>query len=134
MPARALQGAFPRTARPQLRFCSMTFAEFWPIYRQYEYERTALEDGRVAVVKEYTEKDANLSDVEAKSMAERMFEYESRLAALKKKYFKKFNRVLPAATVTKFFQVDRRIDLLADMNLESSLPPLARVQYSKGPK
>jgi hypothetical protein len=63
-----------------------------------------------------------------------MFEYDSRLAALKKKYFKKFNRVLPAATVTKVFQVDRRIDLLADMNLESSLPPLARVQYTRGPK
>jgi hypothetical protein len=30
--------------------------------------------------------------------------------------------------------VDRRIDLLADMNMESSLPPLARVQYSKGTK
>jgi hypothetical protein len=117
-----------------MNFNDKDAAAFWPIYRQYEYERTALEDGRVAVIKEYTEKGANLSDADAKSMAERMFEYDSRLAAIKKKYFKKFNRVLPAATVTKFFQVDRRIDLLADMNMESSLPPLARVQYSKGTK
>jgi hypothetical protein len=115
-----------------MNFNDKDAATFWPIYRQYEYERTELEDGRVAVIKEYTEKDANLSDAEAKSMAERMFEYDSRLAALKKKYFKKFNRVLPTLAVAKFFQVDRRIDLLADMNMESSLPPLARVQYPKG--
>jgi hypothetical protein len=117
-----------------MNFNDKDAATFWPIYRQYEYERTALEDARIALIKEYTEKDANLSDAEAKSMAERMFEYDSRLAALKKKYFKKFNRVLPALAVTKFFQVDRRIDLLVDMNVESSLPPLARVQYSEGPK
>jgi hypothetical protein len=117
-----------------MNFNDKDAATFWPIYRQYEYERTALDDSRIAVIKEYTEKNASLSDAEAKSMAERMFEYDSRLAALKKKYFKKFNRVLPALTVTKFFQVDRRIDLLADMNMESSLPPLSRVQYAAKPK
>ena len=104
-------------------------AVFWPIYRQYDYERTSLEDRRVAVIREYTDKYPKVTDAEAKSMAERMFEYDSRLAELKKKYFKKFNKVLPALTVTKFFQLDRRIDLLADMNVESSLPPLTQAQY-----
>jgi hypothetical protein len=57
-----------------------------------------------------------------------MFEYDARLAEIKKKYFKKFNKVLPALTVTKFFQLDRRIDLMADLNLESSLPPLTQAR------
>lgn len=101
---------------------------FWPVYRQYEYQRSALEDSRVAVIKEYSDKYPNLTDAEAKDMAERMFDYESRLAALKKTYFKKFNKMLPALIVTKFFQLDRRIDLMADMNLESALPPLTQAQ------
>ena len=101
---------------------------FWPIYRQYEYERSTLEDSRVAVIKEYADKYPNLTDAEAKGMAERMLEYESHLTALKKIFFKKFNKVLPALTVTKFFQLDRRIDLLADMNLESGLPPLTQAR------
>jgi len=46
-----------------------------------------LEDVCFAVFKEYTEKYANLSDEVAKSMAERMFEYDSRLATFKKKVF-----------------------------------------------
>ena len=107
-----------------MNFSDKDAAAFWPIYRQYEYERAALDDGRVAVIKEYTEKNANLTDAEAQSMAQRMFAYDSRLVMLKKKYFKKFSKSLPAFMVTKFFQVDRRVDLLQDMNIESTLPPL----------
>jgi hypothetical protein len=111
-------------------FSEKDAAAFWPIYRQYEYERSTLEDRRVAVIKEYIEKNASLTDAEAKAMAERMFEYDSLVTELKKRYFKKFNEVLPAFTVTKFFQLDRRIDLLMDMKVESSLPPLTRPQLA----
>jgi hypothetical protein len=113
-----------------MNFSDKDGAAFWPIYRQYEHERSVLDDGRVAVIKEYTQKYPNLSDSEAKAMAERMFDYDSRLAALKKKYFKRFNKVLPALTVTKFFQLERRIDLLIDMQVETSLPPLTQAKYA----
>jgi len=113
-----------------MNFSDKDGAGFWPIYRQYEHERSVLDDGRVAVIKEYTQKYPNLSDSDAKAMAERMFDYDSRLAALKKKYYKKFNKVLPALTVTKFFQLERRIDLLVDMQVESSLPPLTQAKYA----
>jgi len=113
-----------------MNFSEKDSAAFWPVYRQYERERSTLDDGRVAVIKEYTGKYSTLSDADAKAMAEQMFEYDSRLAALKKTYFKKFNKVLPALTVTKFFQLDHRIDLLVDMQVESSLPPLTQAQYT----
>ncbi len=105
-------------------------AAFWPIYQQYEYERSRLDDRRAAVIKQYTQKYPNLTDAEAKAMAEQMFDCESRQAELKKKYYKKFNKVLPALTVTKFFQLERRIDLLMDMNVEYSLPPLTQARYT----
>ena len=113
-----------------MNFSDKEAAAFWPIYRQYEYERSRLDDGRVAVIKEYSQKYPSLTDAEAKAMAEQMFEYDSRLAALKKKYYKKFDKVLSALTVTKFFQLDRRVDLLMDMNVESSLPPLTQAKYA----
>jgi hypothetical protein len=63
-----------------------------------------------------------------------MFECDSRLAALKRTYFKKFNKVLPALTVTKFFQLEHRIDLLTEMKVESSLPPLTQAQFAEPTK
>ena len=101
---------------------------FWPIYHQYEYERSRVDDRRVAVIKEYTHKYPNLNDAEAKAMAQQMLDCDSRLSALKIKYFRKFNKVLPALTVTKFFQLERRVDLMMDLQVESSLPPLTEAQ------
>ncbi len=105
-------------------------AAFWPVYQHYEYERSRLDDRRAAVIKQYTQKYPNLTDAEAKAMADQMLDCESRQAELKKKYYKKFNKVLPALTVTKFFQLERRIDLLTDMQVEASLPPLTQAQYT----
>ena len=103
-------------------------AAFWPIYRKYEFDRSTLDDRRAAVIKQYALKYPNLTDSDAKDMAERMFECESSIATLKKKYFKEFNKVLPALTVAKFFQMDHRVDLVMDMKVEASLPPLAQPQ------
>src|SRR5579864_6910825 len=105
-------------------------AAFWPIYRQYEYERSRVDDRRANVIKQYSQKYPKLTDAEAKAMADQMFDCESRLAELKKKYYKKFNKVLPALTVTKFFQLEHRVDLMMDMQVESSLPPLTQAQYT----
>ena len=99
-------------------------AAFWPIYRSYEYKRSQVDDRRAAVIKQYAEKYSTLNDADAKSMAEQVFECDSRLADLRKTYFRKFNKVLPALTVTKFFQLDRRIDLVMDLKVEASLPPV----------
>ncbi len=107
-----------------MNFSDTDGAAFWPIYRKYAYERSTLDDRRAAVIKEYAAKYSTLNDADAKEMTERMLECESALVALKKKYFKKLNAVLPALTVTTFFQLEHRIDLVMDTQVESSLPPL----------
>ena len=117
-----------------MEFSDKDAAAFWPIYRKYEFERSTLDDRRVAVIKEYAAKYPNLTDSEAKDMSEKMFDCDARLAELKKRYFKKFNEVLPSLTVTKFFQLDHRIDLLIEMQVESALPPLARAPQVDGPE
>lgn len=117
-----------------MNFSDKDAAAFWPIYRKYEFERSMVDDRRVAVIKEYAEKYSALSDGDAKAMAERMLDCESRLTELKKTYFKKFDKVLPAFTVAKFFQLEHRLDLLVDMKVESSLPPLSRPQQAEQEK
>ncbi len=111
-----------------MNFSDKDAGAFWPIYRKYEYERSLLDDRRVAVIKQYAEKYSALTDADAKAMAEQMFDCESRIVELKKTYFKKFNKSLPSLTVAKFFQLEHRLDLLVDMKVESSLPPLTRPQ------
>lgn len=109
-----------------MKFSEREAAAFWPIYRKYEEERARVDDRRVAVIKQYAAKYPSLTDDDAKAMTQEMFDCDSRLADLKRTYFKKFNAVIPASTLAKFFQLEHRMDLLMDMNVESSLPPLAQ--------
>jgi hypothetical protein len=107
-----------------MEFSDKEGAAFWPVYRRYAYERSTVEDIRAAVIKDYAEKFMVISDADAKAMSDRMFECDTREIELKRKYFKEFNKVLPAMTVAKFFQLEHRIDLLMGIKVESSLPPI----------
>src|SRR5271157_6165225 len=69
-----------------MNFTDKDGAAFWPIYQQYEYERSKLDDRRAAVIKQYTQKYPKLTDAEAKTMAGEMLDCEFRLAELKKQY------------------------------------------------
>ncbi len=108
-----------------MHFNDKESAAFWPIYRRYEAEVTTLNDGRVALIKTYAEKFATLTDAEAKALVEKSFTLESSRIELKKKYFKEFSKALPALTVAKFFQLEYRLDLLANVQIASELPLLA---------
>ena len=101
---------------------------FWPIYKKYSYDLSKLDDQRVQLIKEYAQNYNTLTDAQAKDMADRIFKYQSARIDLKKKYFKEFNKSLPALKVAQFFQLERRIDLMIDMKVESTLPPLTPIQ------
>lgn len=117
-----------------MKFNEKDSSVFWPIYRNYQYERSKLDDKRVAVIKDYAAKYQSMTDADAKGMAQEMFDCDAQLAALKKRYYKKFNTVLPALMVTKFFQLEHRIDLLMDMKVESSLPPIGQPLFVDQPQ
>lgn len=108
-----------------MHFNDKESAAFWPIYRRYEAEVTTLNDGRVAVIKTYAEKFATLTDAEAKTLVEKSLALETARIELKRKYFKEFSKALPPLTVAKFFQLEYRLDLLANVQIASELPLLA---------
>ena len=76
-----------------MNFSDKDATAFWPIYRNYEHERSTLDDRREDVIKGYADKPSTLTDANAKAMAGQMFNCEARLAELKKAYFKKFNNL-----------------------------------------
>jgi len=107
-----------------MQFNDKDAAAFWPVYKRYEAEQGKLNDERIQVIKNYADSWATLTDAEAKVLAQRSLELESRRAELKKKYFGEFNKVLPGLTVAKFVQLEYRLDLLVDVKIASELPAL----------
>jgi hypothetical protein len=97
-------------------------ATFWPLYKQYEAERKAIGDDRVAVIQDLAEHFDSLNDAKAQGLLERSFAIEDKRVALQRKYKDEMLKVLPAKTVARFFQIDSRLNHLIDLGIASQIP------------
>lgn len=96
--------------------------KFWPVYREYEVELSKIWDGRLALIETYGKQWGQMTDAEAKALAERFFELEERQVRLNRGYYSKFHDAVGGVTAAKFFQIEHRIDLLIDLQIMSQLP------------
>jgi len=95
---------------------------FWPIYREYEYEQSKLGDEKIAMIKDYAEGYMEMTDKLAKDLMGRVFDLDKDILDLQKKYFKKMDKELPSTVAVKFFQIDRQILMLMNLQIASELP------------
>jgi len=96
--------------------------KFWPVYEQYSSDLAKIGDERVAVIKEYADSWGKMSDDQALSLTNRALAVEKNVADLRTRYVPIFGNVIPGTKVATFFQIDRRIQGLIDIQLASQLP------------
>jgi len=68
-----------------MSFDATQAAAFWPLYKQYEAERQALGNERLAVIQYLAEHFDSLNDAKAKGLLERSFAIEDKRLALERK-------------------------------------------------
>jgi hypothetical protein len=99
---------------------------FWPVYRDYERDLAAINNDRMAMIKEYAQAFDTLTDAVADRLALRALSLEGRRQTLTATYYDRFKAVLPAKTAARFLQVEHQILLLLDLQIASSLPIAGR--------
>ena len=99
-------------------------SNFWPIYNKYDAEKEKIFDKELTILKEYAENYENMSAELAENLLDRSFKLDEQRMELKKDYFKKFKKVLPTVKAVKFFQVDRRITMLIELQIMANVPVL----------
>ena len=97
-------------------------SKFWTIYDRYTAEQMKIYDGRIAVIQEYAAKYDNLSDADAANLTRRSTAIDQYLTALRLKYVPLVAKVLPGRKSAIFFQLDKRIELLMDLQIASLIP------------
>jgi hypothetical protein len=105
-----------------MQFSEDEDAKFWPVYREYETELSAVNDDRIALIKEYAEAYGNITDAIADRLARGALDLEARRNAVKAKYYEKFKTALSAKTAARFLQVENQILLILDLQIAASLP------------
>jgi len=105
-----------------LKLSDVEATKFWPVYDQYTADLTKLGDQKYALIKEYAQGYGKLTDDQALSLINRSLALDEKLVQLRIKYVPIFNKVLPGTKVATFFQMDRRISTLLDLQLASEIP------------
>jgi len=96
--------------------------KFWPIYDKYTADMSKISDTRLALVKEYADAYPNVPDTLAQSIVQRWLKTDEEVAQLREQYMPELEKVLPGKKMARFFQIDRRLGILVDVQVTSQIP------------
>ena len=97
---------------------------FWPIYREYDFELSKVNDERIAGIETYAKSYLHLSPALANELAMKALDVEARRTALKKTYYTKLAAAVSPLTAAKALQMENQIQLIVDLQIAASLPVL----------
>jgi len=100
--------------------------KFWPVYDQFIAEMAQHNDEFYGLIKNYVENQKTLTDEQASSMIKKWAEIQIQVAQTRQKYIPLVEKVLPGRKAALFFQVERRLSTLMDLQVSSQLPLMAQ--------
>jgi len=116
-----------RAQRKQITASNMTLTpdeatRFWPIYDQYIQETIKVNDDRWAMIKDYAANYNSMTDQQAQDYMKRSEAIDQQLTALRAKYVSMFQKVVSPRKSAQWYQIDRRLDLLINLQLAALIP------------
>ena len=116
-----------RSQRKQITAQNMTLTadeatRFWPIFDQYRKEAIKPNDERWALIKEYATNYYAMTDARADDYIKRSMAVDQQLLALRMKYVPLFEKAISPKKTALWYQIDRHIDLLINLQLSATIP------------
>jgi hypothetical protein len=105
-----------------LKLTDAEATKFWPVYDQYTSELVTINNEKYALIKEYADAWGTMKDDQALSLTNRALAVEEKVTQLRIKYVPIFNKVIPGTKVATFYQIERRLQAVIDLQLSSQLP------------
>jgi Spy/CpxP family protein refolding chaperone len=96
--------------------------KFWPIYDQYTAELVKINDAKYGALKEYAANYDTLTDDHAVALTKNVLTVDQQVAQLRLKYVPIVNQVISGKKTALFFQLDRRLVMLIDLQLAAAVP------------
>ena len=96
--------------------------KFWPVYEEFTEQLVMINNDKYALIKEYAQNYTTMTDAQADNWTQRILAVDANVAALRQKYWSKFDTVLPPKKTALYEQVERRAQLIIDLQLSSQVP------------
>jgi hypothetical protein len=107
-----------------MQFTDAEAAAFWPVYRDYANEQQKLGDARYQLIKDYAQNYGQMTDDKAAELVGKADDLDKALLETRESYWPKFAKAISAKRAAKFYQVDKRLTLMIDLELSTEVPLL----------
>jgi hypothetical protein len=116
-----------RSERKKIVAANMPLTEteatkFWPVYDRYIAETAKVNDVRFTLLKEYAKNYDKATDEQADSFIKRWLALDQDITELRLKYIPEFEKVISHKKTAMFFQIDRRVVMMIELQLAASIP------------
>jgi hypothetical protein len=105
-----------------LKLTDTEAAKFWPVYDQYATELIAINDKKFALIQDYADNWGKLTNEQSLSFLRQWLDMDIATAQLRQKYVPIVSKVLDGKKTATFFQMDRRIAMMIELQVSSELP------------
>jgi hypothetical protein len=105
-----------------LRLTEAEATRFWPVYDQYIKELIAINDKKFALIQNYAENYGKMSDWESLLFIRNWLDSDIATTQLRQRYVPIVAKVLDGKKTATFFQLDRRIAMMLELQVSSQMP------------
>lgn len=97
---------------------------FWPLYEEYRMKIREVRTRRIELIERYAERynADNVDDAFAESAIKEFLDIQSDTIKVRKKYWKKFRRIIPATKAARFYQLENKMDAEIDYVIAGGTP------------
>ena len=107
-----------------LKMTDTEATKFWPVYDQYTTELIAINDKKFGLIQEYADNWGKLTNDQSLLFARNWLDMDIATAQLRQKYVPIVAKVLDGKKTATFFQLDRRIAMMLELQVSSQMPLL----------
>ena len=105
-----------------LKLTDAEATKFWPVYDRYTADLIKINDKKFALIQDYADHWGTMSDEQASLFLRDWLDVDIATAQLRQRYVPEVTQVLNGRKTATFFQLDRRISMMIDLQLASKLP------------
>jgi hypothetical protein len=95
---------------------------FWELYNEYNFELSKVQNQRISLIKDFASNYENMTDEKADELWSSSLSYQQRALKLKKKYYGKFKKIMPAGRAAMYFQAENKIEAMINASLAMEIP------------
>jgi hypothetical protein len=105
-----------------LKLTDAEAAKFWPVYDQYVTELITINDKKFGLIQDYADNWGKMTNDQSLLFSRQWLDMDIQTAQLRQKYVPIVSKALDGKKTATFFQLDRRIAMMMELQVSSQMP------------